>query len=198
MHFRILSLFFVFCSVVCSAQHPDVHKIDLDTCRTFTSIESAMINPDVVYKLNLHKMKLKEFPEEILHLSNLLVLDLSKNKLTEIPEEIGELSHLVEVNLSKNKIVSFPVGLTQCHLLRKITLSQNEDSLPPIGNLSQLEYLDLWSNNLGYYPNEMKKLVQLKELDLRVINLNKQEQQRISSLLPNTKIHFSPSCDCAN
>ncbi len=174
--------------------------LNLDTCRIFKDLEAALQSPDKVYKLQLQKMKLKEFPIEILKFRQLRVLDLRKNKLSSIPLEISELKYLEEVNFSKNKIVEFPEGLTKCSQLKEIVLSQNElDSLPAsIGKLKQLERLDLWSNNLGFYPAELKDLVQLKELVLRVINMNKQQQQRIRRLLPNTQIHFSPSCDCAN
>lgn len=61
----------------------------------------------------------------------------------------------------------------------------------------KLEHLDLWSNNLSYFPAEMNALSRLKVLDLRGINLNREEQDYIKNLVPNTKVHLSPSCDCA-
>ena len=105
--------------------------LDLDTCRTYKDLEAALEDPDKVYKLQLQKEKLKEFPKEILKFTQLRVLDLRKNKLISIPVEIGELEYLEAVNFSKNKIVDFPEGLTKCRHLKEIVLSQNElDSLP--------------------------------------------------------------------
>ncbi|MBL4703320.1 MAG: leucine-rich repeat domain-containing protein [Flavobacteriales bacterium] len=175
-------------------------KEQLDTCRTYKSLESALKHPDKVYKLKLERLKLKEFPEAILTFKNLQILSLSKNKIKEIPEAISQLKYLQEVDFGKNKVVEFPEGLTQCIHLRKLVFSQNLlQALPAkIGDLKNLEYLDLWSNDLGIYPDEMSQLTSLKELDLRVINLNQTEQNRIKRLLPKVKIHFSPSCDCAN
>lgn len=172
----------------------------LDTCRTYKSLESALKHPEKVYKLKLEKLKLKEFPEDILKLKNLQVLSLSKNKIKEIPDEIGQLQYLQYADFSKNKVVEFPDGLTDCLHLKELVFSQNLlQALPAaIGKLKKLEKLDLWSNDLGLYPVEMRQMTALKELDLRVINLSQQEQDRIKKILPNVKIHFSPSCDCAN
>jgi len=175
-------------------------KDQLDTCRTFKTLESALKHPDQVYKLKLEKQKLKEFPLEILQFQNLQILSLSKNKLTKLPDGIGQLKNLQEVDFGKNKIEVFPEGLTQCTEIVKLVFSQNliEELPKSIGNLKKVEILDLWSNNLGVYPVEMKQMTNLKDLDLRVINLNATEQDRIRKMLPDVKIHFSPSCDCAN
>lgn len=169
-----------------------------DTTQLYTSLESAAKNPEKVYKLKLQRSDLREFPKEILKMTNLRELDLSKNKIKEIPEEIGTLKNLVYFNMSKNRLVSVPKGIGQLTNLRTLILNQNEiDSLPDeIGNLTELRYLDLWANNLGYYPHSMRKLIHLEEMDLRNIQLNKKEQDYISSLLPKTNIHFSPACGC--
>jgi hypothetical protein len=55
-------------------------KTDLDTCRTFTSIEVARKQPKEVYILDLTKTKLTQFPEEILEMTNLHVLKLGKKQ----------------------------------------------------------------------------------------------------------------------
>lgn len=173
----------------------------LDTAKVYTSLEEALKNPDGVLILKLEKQKLKEFPLQILQFKNLCILSLAKNKIPSIPEEISQLSNLKEVNFSKNRIEVFPEGLAQCVNIERLIFNQNYlEALPAaIGNMKSMTYLDLWSNNLGLYPNELAKLKEtLKELDLRVINLNATEQDRIKKLLPKTEIHFSPACDCAN
>jgi len=64
-----------------------------DTMKTYTSLESALKNPEQVYRLKLQKQELKDFPKEIFLMKNLRQLDLSKNKIKVIPEEIGQLGH---------------------------------------------------------------------------------------------------------
>lgn len=191
----LVFLLFIF-ALNCSAQQTE--STEPDTSKTFTSLESALRHPDQVYKLKLQKTGLNQFPVEIFQFKNLRVLDLSKNKIKEIPPQIGQLKNLTHLSLSKNRLTSIPAEIGQLTNLKILILNQNEiDSLPPeIGNLINLVYLDLWSNNLGYFPKELKKLMALKELDLRHIELNQKEQDYISSLLPKTKIHFSPSCNC--
>jgi hypothetical protein len=52
----------------------------LDTCKVYHSLEEAMLNPSIVYRLDLSKQKLKEFPKEIF-----LFLEFERLKnLTEI------------------------------------------------------------------------------------------------------------------
>lgn len=170
----------------------------LDTVRTYTSLESALRNPDKVYKLKLQKQGLSEIPKEVFLLKNLQVLDMSKNKIKVIPAEIGQLKNLEVLNLSKNRIHDIPSSIGQLVYMRSLILNQNEiETIPPeIGKLTRLIYLDMWSNNLWNFPEELRELSSLQEFDLRNIQLNFKEQDYISSLLPKTKIHFSPACNC--
>jgi hypothetical protein len=62
--------------------------------------------------------------------------------------------------------------------------------------LENLEYADMWSNNLEYFPETLKGLKKLKWMDLRNILIPKDKQDVIQSSLPKTKIHFSPPCNC--
>ena len=195
MRYSLVLLFF-FALNYSNAQLLD--SIAIDTVKTFTSLESALKHPEQVYKLKLQKEGLTKFPMEILQFKNLQVLDLSKNKIEEIPEEIEQLGNLTSISFSKNRLVSIPPSIGKLVHLKVLVLNQNEiDSIPnEIGNLVHLVYLDMWSNNLSYFPKELRKLVALKEFDLRHIQMNQKEQDYISSLLPKTKIHFSPTCNC--
>ena len=67
-----------------------------------------------------------------------------------------------------------------------------------IKRIKSLKKLDLWSNELSEIPNEISELTNLKELDLRVIQFSDKDIERIISLLPNTKIYFSNSCNCGD
>lgn len=164
----------------------------------FTSLEEAIINPDMVYRLRLKNKKLRIFPEEILQFKNLRELDLRKNRLKKLPEKVGLLTNLWILNLSGNKLENLPDSIGELINLKKLIVSRNNlVSLPKrIGNLENLETLDLWDNNLSIFPDELGKLSKLKWMDLRSILMNDEQQQRLRELLPNTKIFFSPSCHC--
>ena len=164
----------------------------------FNNLDSALLNPDKVYRLNLRGQKLKIFPENVLKLKNLQELDLSKNKLTSLPEKIGLLTNLQILNVSVNQIETLPDSIGMLiHLERIIAFKNNLIGLPrQIGNLENLEVLDIWSNDLAIFPEELSKLKKLRWMDLRVILLNDDDQDRIKKLLPNAKIFFSPSCKC--
>ncbi|MCB9188784.1 MAG: leucine-rich repeat domain-containing protein [Flavobacteriales bacterium] len=174
--------------------------VDLDTCKVFTSLEEAMKNPEEVYILDLSKTKLKVAPETISKLINLRELDLSKNKLSELPLSFSSLKFLEKIHLDKNEFKTFPVVLVELTKLKEISISQNEVYGIPfdIKNLQDLEVLDMWSNNLYEIPDSMSELKKLRIFDLRVIQFTDPEMERISKLLPNTKIHFSNSCNCSN
>ena len=79
----------------------------LDTARVYTSLEEALVNPSLVYRLDLSKKKLKKIPQEVFILINLNELKLEKNKITDIPSQITGLRHLQRISLSRNRIETF-------------------------------------------------------------------------------------------
>jgi len=165
----------------------------------YTNLEMAIKNPEKVYKLDLHKTKLKEIPKEIFTLTNLQELNLSKNKLTTIPKEIGKLKNLQVLNFSANEIDTVPAEIGQLINIQKLILNQNViNHLPTtIGNLTKMYFLDLWGNNIQEFPKEISKLQNtLKYIDLRVISIKDNLQEDMVKLLPNTKFLFSMSCNC--
>jgi len=173
---------------------------ELDTCYIYTTIEKASKIPEAVYVLDLTKSKLKAFPLEILTFKNLNILKLGKNKISSVPEGISKLIFLQELDLGKNKLDAFPGGIVELVNLKQLVLNQNYIQGIPymIKNLQKLEYLDMWSNNLNSFPESLNELKNLKEFDLRVIQFTKDEKDRITTLLPVTKIHFSSSCNCGS
>lgn len=173
-------------------------KEQLDTCRVYTSLEQAIRHPERVYILDLSKQKIKDFPKEILQFKNLNILKLNKNKLEQLPDSLSQLINLQEIELDNNRFSHFPLVLTDLINLKKIVISQNEiEEIPfAIRNLQKLEHLDMWSNNLFKIPNSISELKNLKVFDLRVIQFSTEEKDRLEKLLPNTKIHFSNSCNC--
>ena len=48
-------------------------QFELDTCRTFESLEAALESPEKVFKLKLNRNKLVVFPKEIYQFINLII-----------------------------------------------------------------------------------------------------------------------------
>lgn len=180
-------------------KYPLLDSITLDTMAGYTDLAAAMKEPEKVIKLVLRKQKLQAFPKEIWSFPNLQYLDLSKNQISEFPDSLGQLKNLQVIHLSKNKIESLPRDIGELTNLVVLEINQNElTMLPPqIGKLKKLQYLDLWSNNISIFPDELKEIQDnLKVMDLRVILINYDTQDRIRKLLPKTTIYFSPPCHC--
>lgn len=185
------------CSFTSNAQVLDSFAID--TVPTYTLARALKQDPLKVYKLNLKKTKLSEIPEEVYQFKNLNALDISRNKLKEFPKRISEFQYLQELNISGNKIEVITKELGLLLHLKKFEANQNGlVSIPPeIKFLKKLEFIDLWGNDIGSLPYEITELqMSLKEIDMRVILMSKAEHDKIKSLLPNTKIKFSKSCNC--
>lgn len=58
--------------------------------------------------IDLSKLSLKEFPNQLLSFTEIISIDLSGNQLTELPIDIDKLSCLKRLNLSKNRLNSLP------------------------------------------------------------------------------------------
>lgn len=169
---KILCVFFsLICFLAADAQKPG------DSAYVHTDLVRAMEMPASVYHLKLKRKKYRTVPSEVFSsFPNLETLDLSYNYLTELPSGIRSLTRLKKLVLNNNELLGLP---------------------PQIGELKSLEYLDLWSNELTYFPEEMIGLKDnLKVLDLRGILIDDEVQKRIRNMLPKTKIHFSPGCNC--
>ncbi|MBK9420764.1 MAG: leucine-rich repeat domain-containing protein [Flavobacteriales bacterium] len=170
----------------------------LDTVRTFHSLESALKDPDSVYRLDLSHKKLKQVPDDVRKLKNLNALDLGRNRLKELPGWMNELRYMQEFSAGRNKFTAVPNTVCQWKNLKRLDLHQNEiEGLPAcMGNLKELFSLDLWSNDLGDFPDEISGMKALRFMDLRVIQFSQGEMDRISALLPSVKIYYSQPCNC--
>jgi Leucine-rich repeat (LRR) protein len=174
-----------------------VKKVKKDSI--YYSVESALLNIDRAKVLILRKKKLTFIPPEVFLLTNLTRLDLSGNKIRLIPDSINQLINLDTLDISGNRLIKISPEIKALTKLKFLDLGKNElDSVPEtIGSLKKLEKLDLWDNNISYIPDQISSLdSNLKVLDLRGILFNAKKQARIDSLLPRTKIHMSPPCNC--
>ncbi|KAJ6249669.1 hypothetical protein M0813_17092 [Anaeramoeba flamelloides] len=84
--------------------------------------------PSIVNSLKHLKLcnnSLGTFPNEILHLTNLLSLDLSSNAISKIPDKINSLKQLTWLNLSQNDINKIPATLGDLKSLTYLNLNHN-------------------------------------------------------------------------
>jgi len=165
----------------------------------YTDLAAACENPNQVIRLSLRKKNLKELPEAIYQLKNLQYLDLGKNKLKQLPDSIIKLTQLQMLIVNKNDLDALPNTIGKLKHLKYLNTNQNKIARIPysFGELEKLEYLDMWDNELEYFPESLSNLKNLREMDLRNILISQENQDYIQSLLPETRIHFSPACKCA-
>lgn len=170
---------------------------EIDSSKVFTSLDRALINPEVVFHLDLSRSRIKEFPVDIFRLDNLLSLNLSKNKLKTLPD-LKELDGLEELNIAKNKFTEFPVTITQIKSLKKLDIGGNEivDIPEEITALENLETWSAWGNEFSEIPSYLKEMQHLKTVDFRAMLFSWTEQDSIYSYFPNTEVQMDKGCDC--
>lgn len=129
-------------------------------------------------QLDMSGLRLKTLPGELFKLGQLEVLDVSRNKLNYLPPELGHLNRLRRLIINRNGIAYLPKTISE---------------------LKNLEYIDAWSTRIIELPLEISALDgRLKTVDLRVIRMEEEAQQRMQALLPHTELLFSPSCGCGH
>lgn len=119
--------------------------------------------------LQLSDYKLKEIPEEALHLSETLRnLNLSKNKLTIVADDICKFKLLKQLNLDTNKIESLTDSLSNLRKLEMLNVSNNSiPSLPEsFAKLSNLKQIYLNNNRFKVFPTELLGLHNLEVLEI--------------------------------
>lgn len=166
----------------------------------YTSISDLPESLSDSFRLNLSGSKLTEQNlKELAQYKNLLGLNLSKCKIDLVAVDTTIVfPNLLKLDISKNKLYKLPGFVFNSTQLVELRAGKNDINQlqSAIGNLKALEILDLWGNNITYFPIEIEELQQLKFVDLRVITLSDKEQQFLISTLPNTKIEFSNPCNC--
>lgn len=137
------------------------------------SLKNLEKSKDSVECIILKNQNLKEIPSEIYSYKNLKKLILSRNKIKHIPDSLSILRNLHYLDLSSNYI----------------------DSLPPSLSELALDTLIMWDNPIYTLPKEFEKW-DLKYLDLRAIQMNKDEQKYIKSLFPKARVRMDHPCNC--
>lgn len=142
---------------------------ELKEKKVYYSIESALQNPDKVYKLSLYHNAMLALPSCIEKFDNLQVLDISRNRLSELPEEIGELDNLQYLNVEDNKLSKLPSSIKNLDNLRVLNVRRNNlTELPEeIGQMTNMRELTAEYNALYSLPDEIANLKNLEKLNIK-------------------------------
>ncbi len=119
-------------------------------------------------ELDLSYSQLKDLPESVGDLTNLIELNLSENLLDNLPEFMGNLTKLTRLDLRFNQLKTLPEFMGNLTKLTRLDLSFNQlKTLPEsMENLTDLIELNLSTNQLKYLPESVENLTELTRLDL--------------------------------
>ncbi|XP_032865069.1 erbin isoform X2 [Tyto alba] len=132
-------------------------------------LPKQLFNCQSLHKLSLPDNDLTTLPASIANLINLRELDVSKNGIQEFPENIKNCKFLTVVEASVNPISKLPDGFSQLLNLTQLYLNDAFLEFLPanfgrtMSRLTQLERLDLGSNEFTEVPEVLEQLSGLKE-----------------------------------
>uniref|UniRef100_A0A2K6N2R1 Erbin n=1 Tax=Rhinopithecus bieti TaxID=61621 RepID=A0A2K6N2R1_RHIBE len=132
-------------------------------------LPKQLFNCQSLHKLSLPDNDLTTLPASIANLINLRELDVSKNGIQEFPENIKNCKVLTVVEASVNPISKLPDGFSQLLNLTQLYLNDAFLEFLPanFGRLTKLQILELRENQLKCCLSKtMNRLTQLERLDL--------------------------------
>jgi len=140
--------------------------------KEYTSLDEALDNPNLVYRLNLSDQESIIFPERTWdEFQNLEYLSLKNVHLKEIPSGIGNLKNLKVLDISGNDFKMLPQSFSGLESLTEIYLNDENEmdvdqSLSTIKDLPKLRILHLENDNLKSIPVTLLNLTRLEALYL--------------------------------
>lgn len=142
--------------------------------QTAYSIDDALDHADSVTTLLIEDSGLTELPPTIRRLKKLRGMYLAGNRLRRLPDEIGELEELEELNVFENVLEHLPRSIGQLPALRRLSLNDNRlGSIPDLGALSRLVFIDLSNNPLTALPRGFERLQALEQANLSSLTLGR-------------------------
>ncbi|KAM7388167.1 hypothetical protein PAMP_024365 [Pampus punctatissimus] len=114
-------------------------------------------------ELYLDANQIEELPKQLFNCQALKKLSMPDNDLSNLPTTIASLVNLKELDISKNGIQEFPDNIKCCKGLSVVEASVNPIT-KSIHRLTQLERLDLGSNEFSEMPEVLEQIHNLKEL----------------------------------
>lgn len=139
--------------------------------KEFTSIEEALENPEMVFRLNLNNQTIKLTDEEWQKFVNLEYLSLKNDQLKELPRGIGKLKTLKTLDLSGNNFKTLPNNFTKLVNLEELYLNDEKNlnlakTLKMLAKLPKLKSLHLENDNIEALPKEILRFKNLEHLYL--------------------------------
>ena len=179
-YLHMKKLFFLLLFAMCAAfglsaqstaagEHPILNTTQLDNQHWYYDLDSALANPDHVYKLSLTDQRIKALPKEFGSFRNLQILNLSNCQLKELPVEIKECKNLQMISLYANKLRVLPAEMRE---------------------LKQLEILFLGKNKLMEIPNWFGTMTKLRRLDISRNAITPADVSNARRMLPKADITF--------
>jgi Leucine-rich repeat (LRR) protein len=164
-------------------------------CKT-DFLKSISGKTDTITVLKVASVCIDTLPLEVYELTNLkhISIDSHTGGQVYISANIEKLKNLESICLIKTGTLILPPEIGKLKKLKSIQINFGHmfTSLPKeIGQLENLEYLNLYRNKLTTLPKEIENLKHLKNLVLGENNFSEEEKMRIKKLLPNCKVDFS-------
>lgn len=160
--------------------HLAVAQAPVDSMRInkeYNSIEEALKNPEMVYRLNLSNQNVTIPKEAWAKFSNLEILSLRNDHLKELPQEIGLLKNLRSLDLSGNDFTTLPKSFSNLTNLEELFLNDEKNldldkSIAVLKPLNKLVSLHLEYDQLNRLPKKFHQLSQLESLYLNNNNFD--------------------------
>jgi len=108
-----------------------------------------------------------EIWEEIVKLTDLIILNIKKSEIEKIPEFISNLVKLEYLSITNCNLNFFPISITAINSLISIELDKNKIPKIPkeISNLKYLNRISLINNQLTEIPKEISKIKRMEYLN---------------------------------
>ncbi|MBN31425.1 MAG: hypothetical protein CL845_05455 [Crocinitomicaceae bacterium] len=199
---RSALLSFVFFISSSLGQNAAAQSVDWQDATLYKSMERARAARRAgqpIYRIDLTKKRLRDFPSELAEWTELREVILDRNRLTRVDEDLSGWVFLEHFSAVSNKLEAFPASVTSWKALQEINLGDNViDSIPlDIDQLVELRRLKLWSNVIAHYPTSLGDLPHLEDLDLQYNDMTLDEQELLKSWLPvSVFIKLSAPCRC--
>ena len=126
---------------------------------------------------------------------NLQQLDFKKTPVVRLPDCFGDLRELKTATFRKSALNQLPDDLHGCEALEELDLSFTNFNILPRGILTipNLKVLNLRGTSITSLPDGMGHL---EKIDMRLIEMNKNQQEAIREQYPKLDIYFSSPCSC--
>ena len=103
---------------------PQLEALDLVACG-LDAVPRLALDAKKLFRLSLDHNRLRELPDELCSLPNVIFLSLARNKIRSLPESIGKLARLGSLWIGKNQIAALPESLRRAKKLSSISVGEN-------------------------------------------------------------------------